>query len=209
MPSTCPTCHLLYVGARCVRCTRAPSPSASPPRPSSPSSGRAARTETLTVCSDAAVQPVKGGAIGTLLVLVAVVLLLPVLVPVLLVVLLPLLVVLAIPFLFGMGRLATGAMAFGVGMGARAGRSGGARVELTFRVRSGGRDRQVRLRGHQGGVQLGDEVQLRGFDTSTGYVAVQVRNLTTGIVLWRPGVRAGLAAIATVPVLWVIGVASG
>lgn len=70
---------------------------------------------------------------------------------------------------------------------------------MTFRCASLGAVRSVQLVGHDTGVQLGDQVDVRGV-TITGTVrAVRVTNLTTGAVLLRHGmVRLAVLALLDV-----------
>ncbi len=61
-------------------------------------------------------------------------------------------------------------------------------TELAFRCNQGGAVTDVRLRGHSTGIALGDTVSVRGVRVAGVLHAAQVRNLTTGTVLWRDGV---------------------
>lgn len=58
---------------------------------------------------------------------------------------------------------------------------------MVFRVDDGRRVQEIRLRGHQSGVQLGDYVKSEGIDLGGTLHAAKVTNQTTGVVLRRPG----------------------
>jgi|GEM_PF-3770298 len=60
-------------------------------------------------------------------------------------------------------------------------------TELVFRWEPPSGVRQVRLRGHQHGVALGDAVAIHGWSHRGTLEVARVHNLTTGAILWRAG----------------------